>query len=178
MLGRVTLTPSLDLLTYPKKVWCQVQWCQPRTRRGRSAWVCWLLSCSLVLSLLPSEWAGMGSFLKKSGFALLPLYQELNYSQAASLSSPPSLFYLQLQVSVVNHFLGTSCSLPLKAKSCTRKIVAAFRASLWPGLGKASSDHSIYSSSACKVSTNQSLSSPLYQEFRARGFHNVAEQMF
>lgn len=74
--------------------------------------------------------AGMCSLLKKPGFALLLLYQELNYSQAASLSSPPSLFYLQLQVSVVNHFLGTSCSLPLKTKPCSCKIVAVFRASL------------------------------------------------
>lgn len=114
----VYVHPRQDILTYPRKVQCQAQRCQPRTHQGRSEWLCWLLSWSLVQSPLPSQWDGMCS-LSKSGFVPLPFYQELNYSEAASTSSPPPPFYLELQVSVVNHFLGTSCSLRLQGISRT-----------------------------------------------------------
>ena len=110
---------SLDLFTYPRKAWCQAQRCHSQRCRGRSVWLCWLLSWPRVPSLLPSGWLGTCSLLQKSGFPLLLWYQYFNCSQTAPMSSPPPpLSYLQLQVSVMNHFLGTSCSIPLRGKSC------------------------------------------------------------
>lgn len=105
--------------TYPGIERCQAQQCRSQRLRGRSEWLCCLLPWPRGLSLLPSGQLGRCLLSQKSGFPLQLLCQCFNCSQTVPMCSPPPplLSYLKLQVSVMNHFLGTSCSLPLKAKS-------------------------------------------------------------
>lgn len=108
--------------------------------------------------------------------ALVSVFQ-LFTNCAHKLSSSSSLLFKTpgfCREPFPRHFLLS----PSQSK-ITCKIAVVSPVWLCPGGGKASGGHSFCAAlAACGASMSQELSSPPYQGFWTRAFHNVAEQMF
>lgn len=122
----------------------------------------------------------LGTFLLslKSALPLLLLCQCFNSSQTVPMSSPPPppLSYLKLQVShepFPRHFLLSPSQSTITCKTELSPVFCAAQEEERQAVATA-----CVAFAACGASMSQELSSPPYQGFPTRAFHNVAEQMF